>query len=86
MATESDWSNTTNNMRWSLGPQSNQDGRQKMNDGLLSGDVNRMGEVQIGFYETQNKKDVRDSFDACKAADQHRLYNIGREILGLKPV
>jgi len=85
MATTSDWSNTENNMRWSLGPQSNQDGRQKMNDALLAKDINRMGELKIGFYETQNKKDVRDSFDACASENQGRLYNIGRSILGLPP-
>jgi hypothetical protein len=86
MATDSDWSNTTNNMRWSLGPQSDQGGRQEMQDGLLAGDVNRMGEVKDGFYRTQNKRDVRDSFDACAHDNQGRLYNIGRSILGLPGV
>jgi hypothetical protein len=86
MATDSDWSNTTNNMRWSLGPQSNKQGRQDMQDGLLAGDVNRMGEVKNGFYETQNKGDVRASFDACASENQGRLYNIGRSLMGLPGV
>jgi hypothetical protein len=53
---------------------------------LLAGDVNRMGQVKIGLYETQNKKNVRDSFDAGASENQRRLYNIGRSILGLPPV
>lgn len=86
MATNLDWANTTENMRFSLGPQSNEKGRQKMQDGLLAADVNRMGQVKDGFYDTQNDRGVRDSFDACARENQGRLYNIGRSILGLPPV
>lgn len=86
MATQSDWDNTTNNMRWSLSGQSDEDGRKTMVDGLVAGDVNRMGEVKNGFFATQRDGHIRDSFDACARENQGRLYNIGRSILGLPAV
>jgi hypothetical protein len=89
MATELGWKNTDANMQWSLGPQSDKDGRQEMQDGLLAADVRRMGQVKNGFHTTQSgdqKRGERDSFDACCQEDERKVYNMGRRILGLGPV
>ena len=87
MATALEWQNTEANMRYSLtNGGADEDGKHKMQDGLLAADVNRIGQVQIGFYETQGNQGIRDAFDNCKSEDQRRLYNMGRTIIGLGPL
>jgi len=87
VATQLEWDNTKANMRWSLkDPGSDEGGRHKMQDALASGDVARSGQLQIGFHETQSDRGIRDQYDNCKREDERRLFNIGREILGMSPV
>jgi hypothetical protein len=89
MATDNDWHNTDLNMQYSLGPQSNPDGRREMHDGLLAASVAHMGDVKSGFHKTQDggpRQGARDAFDACCVANETKVYNIGRRILGLPNV
>lgn len=79
-----DWSRVTNDMNWCLRTGTGVHARGEMEGHLRAGDVNRMGGVQIAFDKCQDHNpEARAHFSHCKNEDQGRLYNIGREILGL---
>ena len=80
------WQRVEGDMLWSLKTGPSVKGRGKMEDGLRKGNVNFMGEVEIGFDEGQIDQSVKANFKSCKDDDQTRLYNLGRQIIGLPPV
>ncbi len=72
------WEETDANIRWSLGGQSDTEGRRIMREALGQGNIAFMGDFKTGFHKTQNDNHIKALFDACARDDQRRVYNIGR--------
>jgi hypothetical protein len=82
------WNSTYLNLSWSMAPNNGVDpqAHNKMWDSVMSGNPDRMGELQAGFYESQNSPNVRAQFDFCMHDNPRWLFNMGRKIAGLKPI
>jgi hypothetical protein len=82
----SQWDETDANIAWSLGGQSDVEGRRIMREALAQGNIAFMGDFKSGFYRTQGDDHVQALFNACCRDDERRVYNMGRSHNGQPPI
>lgn len=75
----SQWSETDDNIKFSLGGQSDPEGRRIMREALAQGNIAFMGDFKSGFYKTQDDDHIQALFNACCRDDEKAVYNIGRK-------
>ena len=82
-----DWARAEADLRWCLIEGRGVDGKDIMVDALQMRDTERGQEnLRRGFGIAKRDEDAVANFLACEREDGPRLFDLGRIVLGLKPV
>ncbi len=82
-----DWDRAEADLRWCLVDGRGVDGKDILLESLLMRDTERgLENLRRGFAIAKRDEGAVANFLACEGADSLRLFDLGRKVIGLKPV
>ncbi|WP_157182164.1 hypothetical protein [Methylobacterium sp. WSM2598] len=80
------WKAVKEDLDWSLNKGDDVKGRAELKEAFSKGDAKSIGSANEAFKLGQRDNHKVANFLRCAHEDGNRLYNIGRKLIGLKPI